>query len=137
MACFVIACPDHAAQIGSVLRTSGPARCFPDVVGKIDLPGGVNRWFDPAGFAQPASFRFGTAGRNIIEGPALKSTDFGIHKNFAITEKHRLQIRFEAFNGLNNVNFALPQNNLAAADFGTIAAAGPSRELQFALKYIF
>ncbi|MFN0172563.1 MAG: carboxypeptidase regulatory-like domain-containing protein [Bryobacteraceae bacterium] len=113
---------------------------FPDIVGRFQLHKGertVNRWIDPAGFAQPASFRFGSAGRNIIEGPGLKSTDFGIHKNFAITEKQRLQFRFEAFNGLNNVNFALPQNNLAASDFGTIAAAGPSRELQFGLKYIF
>ncbi len=113
---------------------------FPDIVGPFQLPKGertADRWFNASGFAQPAAFRFGTAGRNILEGPGLKSTDFGIHKNFAITERQRLQFRFEAFNGLNNVNFALPQNNLAAADFGTITAAGLSRELQFALKYIF
>jgi len=113
---------------------------FPDIVGPFTIPAGertASRWFRTAGFAQPAAFSFGSAGRNIIEGPALKSTDFGIHKNFAITERQRLQFRFEAFNGLNNVNFALPQNNLAAADFGTIASAGLSRELQFALKYIF
>jgi len=113
---------------------------FPDVVGQFQLAKGertVDRWFNPAGFAQPAAFRFGTAGRNIIEGPGLKLTDFGIHKNFVIKEGHRLQFRFEAFNALNNVNFALPQNNLAAGDFGTITAAGSSRELQFGLKYLF
>ena len=113
---------------------------FPDVVGQFSIAKGersVDRWFNPAGFAQPGAFLFGTAGRNIIEGPGFKSTDFGIHKNFAITERQRLQVRFEAFNGLNNVNFALPQNNLAATDFGTIVAAGPSRELQFGVKYIF
>jgi len=113
---------------------------FPDVVGQFALPNDertVDRWFNTAGFAQPAAFLFGTAGRNIIEGPGLKLTDFGIHKNFVIKEGHRLQFRFEAFNSLNNVNFALPQNNLAAGDFGTITTAGPSRELQFSLKYIF
>ncbi|HUQ94366.1 MAG TPA: carboxypeptidase regulatory-like domain-containing protein [Bryobacteraceae bacterium] len=113
---------------------------FPDVVEEFRLSKGsrtVDRWFNTSGFAQPGAFLFGTAGRNIIEGPGLKSTDFGIHKNFAITERHRLQFRVEAFNGLNNVNFALPQNNLAAADFGTIVAAGPSREMQLGLKYIF
>lgn len=113
---------------------------FPDVVGQLALPNGertVNRWFNTSAFAQPAQYRFGTAGRNIIEGPGLKTTDFGIHKSFTIHEQHRIQFRFEAFNGFNNVNFALPQNNFAAADFGTIAATGASRELQFGMKYIF
>ena len=113
---------------------------FPDVIGQFTLPNGertVNRWFNTSAFAQPAQYRFGTASRNIIEGPGLKTTDFGIHKSFTIHEQHRIQFRFEAFNGFNNVNFALPQNNFAAADFGTIAAAGASRELQFGMKYIF
>jgi len=113
---------------------------FPDVIGRVNLPTGqrtVDRWFNPAGFAQPAPFRFGTAGRNIIEGPGFQNLDFGVHKSFAIHEQHRLEFRFEAFNGLNHVNFSLPQNNFAAADFGSIASAGISRDIQLALKYIF
>ena len=113
---------------------------FPDVIGRVNLPTGqrtVDRWFNPAGFAQPAPFRFGSAARNIIEGPGFQKLDFGVHKSFAIHEQHRLEFRFEAFNGLNHVNFSLPQNNFAAADFGSIASAGISRDIQLALKYIF
>jgi hypothetical protein len=113
---------------------------FPDVVGSVNLPVGqrtVGRWFNTAAFAQPAPYRFGTAGRSIIEGPGLANLDFAVHKAFAIREQQRVEFRFEVFNGLNHANFALPQNNLVAGNFGTITSAAISREIQLALKYVF
>ena len=95
------------------------------------------RWFDTAAFVAPIGFRYGTAGRNIIEGPGLKNLDLGVLKDFKIHEAHKIQFRAEFFNAFNFVNFGLPSANIAAANYGTIASAGASREVQFALKYIF
>jgi len=109
-------------------------------IGKGNLPVAERnrlRWFDTAAFVAPVGFQYGTAGRNILEGPGLKNLDLGILKDFRITESHKLQFRAEFFNAFNNVNFGLPSANIAAAPYGTIASAGASREVQFALKYIF
>lgn len=117
---------------------SGTVRA--DRLGKGNLPTGERtrlRWFDTAAFAAPIGFRYGTAGRNILEGPGLKNLDVGILKDFQIGEKHKIQFRTELFNAPNFVNFGLPGGNIAAANYGTIASAGASREVQFALKYIF
>ncbi len=95
------------------------------------------RWFDTAAFVAPTGFRYGTAGRNILEGPGLKNLDLGILKDFRLRESHKIQFRAEFFNAFNFVNFGLPSGSIAAANYGTIASAGASREIQFALKYIF
>lgn len=95
------------------------------------------RWFDTAAFAAPVGFRYGTAGRNIVEGPALKNFDLGILKNFRISENHRVQFRSEFFNTWNHVNFGLPVGLVTSPAYGTIGGAGASREIQFGLKYLF
>ena len=95
------------------------------------------RWFDTGAFVAPTGFRYGTAGRNILEGPGLKNLDLGILKDFRISERHKIQFRAEFFNAFNFVNFGLPSGSITAANYGTISAAGASREIQFALKYIF
>jgi hypothetical protein len=95
------------------------------------------RWFDTGAFIAPTGFRYGTAGRNILEGPGLKNLDLGILKDFRISESHKIQFRSEFFNAFNFVNFGLPSGSITAANYGTIASAGASREVQFALKYIF
>jgi len=105
-----------------------------------NLPSGDRtrlHWFDTSAFASPVGFRYGTAGRNILEGPGLKNLDLGILKDFNFIERHRLQFRGEFFNSLNNVNFGLPTANVTSPAYGTIGSAGSSREIQFGLKYLF
>ena len=85
---------------------------------------------------QPAAFRYGNAGRNILEGPGLRSFDLGLIKNTSIREGHVIQFRAEFFNAWNNVNFGLPDSNIASGAYGTISSAGLSREIQFGLKYL-
>jgi hypothetical protein len=111
-----------------------------DRLGNGNLPAGERtrlHWFDTNAFVSPVGFRYGTAGRNILEGPGLKNLDLGILKDFNFTEKHRLQFRGEFFNSLNNVNFGLPTANVTSPAYGTIGSAGSSREIQFGLKYLF
>jgi Carboxypeptidase regulatory-like domain/TonB dependent receptor-like, beta-barrel len=95
------------------------------------------KWFDTGAFVQPAPFRYGNAGRDILEGPGLKNFDLGLIKNTSIREGHVIQFRAEFFNAWNNVNFGLPDSNIASGAYGTISSAGFSREIQFGLKYIF
>lgn len=100
----------------------------------------IERWYDPRAFAVvPASeFRFGTSGRNILIGPGLVTLDASIFKEFALpVESHRLQFRAEFFNLTNRANFGQPDPRIDQPTAGAISSAGPGRQIQFALKYMF
>jgi hypothetical protein len=51
---------------------------------------------------------FGNEGRNSLIGPHFRQLDFSIYKNTAITERLKLELRFEAYNLFNHPNFASP-----------------------------
>jgi hypothetical protein len=80
---------------------------------------------------------FGNAGRNIVRGFAFYQFDMGVSKNFALTERFRLQFRTEAFNLLNRSNFGAPNANISSIAFGTITSTYDPRKLQLALKIQF
>jgi Carboxypeptidase regulatory-like domain/TonB-dependent Receptor Plug Domain len=109
------------------------------------------------GIAGTCSNLLGNASRNSIRGPNYTNLDFSIIKNFAvkrISEAFNIQFRTEMFNILNMPSFVPPQpgsgdghSAIFAAD-GTFAggSAGqmdryatltPSREIQFALKFVW
>jgi hypothetical protein len=92
---------------------------------------------EKAQFSNPAVGGFG-AGRNIFTGPGFFQTDFALHKTFAIKERARFELRGEAFNVFNNVNFSQPTNTLTSASLGVITSVRvPPRILQIAAKISF
>ena len=98
------------------------------------------RFFNTGAFFQNAPGTHGNVGRNTLTGPGIINLDFSLHKDFAFTERHRLEFRFEAFNLPNHPNWDTPNANIAAAEFGRVTGtrAGINmRNLQFALKYVF
>jgi Carboxypeptidase regulatory-like domain/TonB dependent receptor len=97
----------------------------------------IQEYFNPTVFAPNAIGTFGDSGKNIIRGPGMFSTDFGVIKNTPLTERAQLQFRAEFFNFFNNVNFNPPDNSIADSTVGQITSAGNPRILQFALKLIF
>jgi len=96
-------------------------------------------------------------GRNALRAFGLFQWDFGIHREFPIRERVRLEFRSEMFNILNHPNFAPPQSDIARGGFGlspqtenqylgggfggsglnSIYQVGGPRSLQFALKLMF
>jgi hypothetical protein len=101
----------------------------------VALSGGVN------------IYHFGDLGRNALIGPNFRDVDFSLTKTTRITERLRNELRVEVFDLFNHPNFGNP--NLTATTspgntFGVISStriptgdAGGSRQLQFALKFIF
>jgi len=57
----------------------------------------------------------GTVGRNAMRAPAFFQWDLSLMKNFAVTEKMKLQFRADLFNILNHPNFAGPDGGICTA----------------------
>jgi hypothetical protein len=89
---------------------------------------------------------YGNSGRNILDRPALLNTDFSAMKDIRLSERYRVQFRAEFFNLFNQVVLGSgdttggannPDNTVTSRTFGQITTAGPAREIQFALKFIW
>ncbi len=67
------------------------------------------------------------------------NVDTSLFKDFRITEGKKLQFRSEFFNMLNHPNFKSNSLNVRyyQSTAGQYSAAWPSRQIQFALKFIF
>ena len=108
-----------------------------------NLPRGqrtVTNWIDTSCFVDPASFTFGNAGKNNLEGPGAVTSDMSLRKVFGITERTNLEFRFELFNAFNHPAFAQPDpfEDDGPGSFGVITSTVvPSRQMQFALKLNF
>jgi hypothetical protein len=97
----------------------------------------VDRWINPAAFAQPASGTYGNLGRNTILGPGSIRIDMGLARTFQVRENQTLQFRAEAFNLPNHMNPNNPNTNVNNRNFGRILSAADPRIIQLALKYVF
>jgi hypothetical protein len=120
-------------------NTGGDARPNAVLGVSVDPPGGQSRqqWFNPAAFTNPRDGQFGNVGRNTLTGPANITIDFSIFKNFAIRERARIQFRTEFFNLINHPNFGGLNTTYDSTNPGELTTAGTSRQVQFALKFLF
>jgi hypothetical protein len=98
----------------------------------------LDNYFDKAAFTLPANFTWGNSGANILRRDLLANYDFSLHKMFSITEKSKLQLRFEAFNLPNAVYFNAPNSNVDVAAGGRVTSTSNTpRQMQVALKLNF
>ncbi len=81
--------------------------------------------------------QFGTAGRNIAQGPGYADWDFSAFKNISVSEGKEFQFRAEFFNVLNHTNFRLPDSDISSPTFNHVLAAQSPRLIQLALKFQF
>jgi hypothetical protein len=116
-------------NIGDVLRQGNGVFYF--------SPAQIATLTDPGNF--PVAGSIGTSGRNSFRGPRYFNIDSSLVKKFALTERQSVSFRAEAYNLINNVNFANPSLSIATPQsFGKIASTvANARILQGALRYDF
>jgi hypothetical protein len=101
----------------------------------------ASEWFNTAAFATPSSLGLfqGNLGLQTNYAPPLRDVDFSLFKDFAITERWKLEFRGETFNIANTTQFNAPDSNVGDANFGKITstATGSERHIQFSLRLQF
>src|SRR5262249_26476014 len=130
-----------------VANTSIGSRRADYLGGEIALPDderSQSKWFNTAAFGPAAEDRRGTARVGSILGPGRNLWDLSLRKQFSIAEKYKLQFRADMFNAFNHVNLDRCSNtcnalivNQAAANYGTLTAAAPGRQVQLGLRLTF
>lgn len=95
-------------------------------------------WINVSSFQLPALNTFGDLGRNSLRSDWYKNLDLSIFRQFPITERFRVEFRFETFNLTNTPVWAVPVTSLEAPNFGAVTStANTARQLQFGLKLYF
>jgi hypothetical protein len=132
----------NLARVG-ICATACVAR--PDRVGDGNLSKDtrtLDRFFDLDAFQLlpngGVSGRVGNAGRNILYQPGIMNHDLQVFKNTRLREVHTLEFRWEMYNAWNHANWGAASANVEVpTTFGKILSRGPTRTMQFALKYTF
>src|SRR6266571_4615282 len=80
---------------------------------------------------------FGNAARNTVRGPSFWTFDFAAIKQVRLAGEARLELRVEAFNLFDRVNFAPPNGNRSSGGFGAITSAYDPRQVQLGVKLLW
>ena len=119
---------------------------------------GQNRelWYRPEAFQRVTCriperqdlCHFGDFGYNVLDSPGQRRVDFGLFKNFRLTETFNVQFRSEYYNALNTPYFHQPSGRLSYSSVRELTPDGSRqgeirftrqemRIIQFGLKLQF
>ncbi len=116
--------------------------------GKSGTPGlGNVKFYDAAGiggnspFSASALDTIGNSGRNSLYGPGFFNGDLSLQKNLTVREHYTAQLRVDAFNGFNHINYGNPNGNVEQVGSitqgaGVNGSTNP-RQLQFSGRFQF
>jgi hypothetical protein len=96
-------------------------------------------WFNPCAY-MAAPGRFGTAPRSNLMGPRFDNVDLSFLREIVMNgDARRLRLEVQVFNLFNTAHYNLPVGNFDSRNFSRIlqANAGPPRQVQLGVKYIF
>ncbi len=128
--------PGDVANVGNSVAWWNYAR--PNLVG--DPHAGsrtAERYYNPDAFAVP-SLEYGDFGRNVLASDPVFNADFSLIKLVPLADRKRLEIRLEAFNVFNHIDWAPPGTLVGRAGAGRVSAtAHAPRILQLGLKLHF
>lgn len=99
----------------------------------------INQWFDRTAFpgVPLGAYRFGSSGRNILDGPGTFMVNSSVSKRIQLRERTYLQLRGESFNLPNHPNFNLPETRVDLLGGGAITRARNNRNFQLGARLEF
>ncbi len=97
----------------------------------------LNGVFPRSNFTVPTLGTEGNEKWGQFRNPGFAETDASLSKDTAITERLRLQLRFEFFNVFNRVNLGGVVANLSSSSFGRATSQLNPRWIQIGAKIIF
>ncbi len=110
----------------------------PNVNGDVTVSAPTaDRWFNTAAFSMPAFGTFGNSGRNTISGPGFADLNVALVKRLRFARTGTVELRAEAFNVLNHINYDLPDAFFGSPTFGRILSAQSPRRIQFGVRTTF
>lgn len=132
-------------QSGQDFSNTGSTNPRPDRICNGEGQKTVDSWFNTNCFTTTAlaaalasgNPRFGDSGRNILDAPGLEDYDLAILKDFALSERFKLEFRSEFYNAFNHPYFGVPGAVIGSPTFGVITSAGAPRDIQFGLKLFY
>lgn len=128
--------PDAAGTARALQGFGGAGR--PNVTGDaaVETPS-PDRWFDTGAFSLPAAGTAGNSGRNILEGPGYGDVSLALVKRVYFLQQGTLELRAEAFNVLDRINYDLPDAVYGSPTFGRILSADSPRRVQLGVRVEF
>jgi len=116
----------------------------PNVSGKVKYLKKRGEWFDTSAFSKPVpiwdggpNLGFGSARKDAVVGPGRVNFTTSLYKSFAMTERARVELRFESFNTFNHFEANGLNASLGASQFGQITSAQDPRVMELGGKFIF
>src|SRR6185312_3439683 len=122
--------PFSVTASGTALNMPGTTQFADQITSQVKTIGGTgpnSMWFDPTAFRPVTQARLGSSGKNALRGPGLVNLDFGLFRDFSLSERWKLQFRGEAFNFTNTPHWGLPASNVSAVTYnadGTVRNLG-------------
>jgi hypothetical protein len=102
------------------------------------------QWFDPSVYSAPVpswlggpNLGFGNARKDSAWGPGRVNFTTSLYKSFAMTERARVELRFESFNTFNHFQPNGIGGNYGNSNFGKVTSAWDPRVLELGGKFIF
>jgi hypothetical protein len=106
----------HSKTVPAINCSNGEYQITNGISGSSTIPVPGGKFVNPCAFNDPSSTALqGNSGRNSLRGFGYAQVDFGVHRQFPITDKVGVQFRAELFNILNHPNFSNPTSGSNAA----------------------
>jgi len=110
----------------------------------------ATEWFNTAAFCSPSTSAgttntcvnpngtsYGDAGRNIIQGPGEVIVDMSLSKTITIKESRALELRLQAANVFNFINYSAINTTVNSLQFGQVTSAGATRRVTIVARFRF
>jgi hypothetical protein len=97
----------------------------------------ASEWFNTAAFSAPLGCAYGTAGRDIIRGPASRSANMTLNKGFRLQGTRTLDVRIQANNVFNMVTYSGINTTVNSTQFGQVTSVSPMRQITIQARYRF